>query len=137
MKTEAVRHAAFLELAQEDDVLAHLLDRNMEVLHAVVYVLKVIKFMVMCSEQRLRSVAVFMDILHDCAGYGHTVVGRSSASDLVQKHQRTGREVVQDHGCLEHLDHECGLSAGDVVRGTHACEYLVAVAEGGFKCRYI
>ena len=40
--------------------------------------------------------------------------------------------LLQDHRCLEHLDHECGLSAGDVVRGADACEYLVAVVLSWF-----
>ena len=69
----------------------------------------------MRCEEGLRSVAVFMDIFDDRTCYGHAVIGRGSSADLVEEHQRTGRDVVQDHRCLEHLDHECRLSAGDVV----------------------
>ena len=88
----------------------------------------------MRREEGLRTVAVFMDILDYGTGNGHAVIGRGSSADLVEEHQRTGRDIVQDHRCLEHLDHECRLSTGDVVRRTYSCEYLVTVAQSGL-CR--
>ena len=115
MKTEAVRHSAFHQLTQENHVLAYLLHRNMEVLHAVIYVLQVVELVVVGREKRLCPVAIFMYIFHDGAGYRHSVVCGGSAADLVKQHQRAGREVVEDHRSLEHLHHERGFAAGNVV----------------------
>ena len=104
----------------------------MEVPDTAIYVLKVIEFMVMRGEKSLCTVAIFMDIFHDRTRYGHTVIGRSSSAYLVQKHQRTRRDVMQDHRSLQHLHHECGFSAGDVVGSSHTGEYLIAVTESRF-----
>ena len=136
MKTEAMGHSTLHQLAEEDDVLAHLLDRNMIVLHAVINIFKIVKFMIMSREQSLGTVAVLMDILHYGAGYGHTVICRCSSSDLVQKHERTGRQIVQDHRRLEHLDHEGRLAAGYVIRRTYTGEDLVAPADLRFCSRH-
>ena len=38
-----------------------------------------------------------------------------SAADFVQKHEGTRREVMEDHRGLEHLHHERGFAAGNVV----------------------
>ena len=83
----------------------------MEVLHTRIYGFQIVQFVVMCREERLRPVSVFMDILHDGPGYGHAVVCGSSSAYLIQKHQRAGRKVVQYHGRLQHLHHESGLAA--------------------------
>ena len=103
----------------------------MEVPHAVIYVFQIIKFVIMSRKERLCPIAVFMYVLHDRAGDGHSVVGGSASSDLVEKHEGTRRNVVEDHRGLEHLHHEGRLSAGNVVRSTDAGEYLVAVADAG------
>ena len=137
MQTEAVRNASFLELAEEDDVPAHFLDCYMEVPDSRIYVFQVVQFVIMRREEGLRTVAVFMDILDYGTGNGHAVIGRGSSAYLVEEHQRTGRYVVQDHRCLEHLDHECRLSTGDVVRRSDTGEYLVAVAQSGLSRRDI
>ena len=91
MKTEAVRHSAFHQLTQENHVLAYLLHRNMEVLHAVIYILQVVELVVVGCEKRLCSVAIFMNIFHDGTGYRHSVVCGGSAADFVQKHEGTRR----------------------------------------------
>ena len=91
----------------------------------------------MRCKEGLRTVAIFVDILDYCTCYGHAVIGRGSSAYLVEEHQRTGRDVVQDHRCLEHLDHECRLSTGDVVRRSYSGEYLVTVAQGGLSRRDI
>ena len=129
MKTEAMGHATFHKLAQEDHILAHLLDGDMEVLHTGIYVLKVVQFVIMGGEQGLCPVAIFMDIFHYGPCNGHSVIGRCASPDLVQKHKRTRRKIVQDHGCLQHLHHEGRLSARNIVRCTYAGEYLVAIAD--------
>ena len=129
MKTEAVSYAAYHHLAQEDDILAHLLHGDMIVLHAVIYAFQIVKLMIMSSEQCLRAVSPLVDVLHDRAGDRHTVICGSTSSDLVKKHQRSRRYIVQDHRSLEHLHHEGRLSAGNIVRSTYAGEELVTISD--------
>ena len=129
LKTEAMSHTALLELTEEDDVLADFLHRNMEVPYTAIYIFKVVKFMIMSGEQSLCTFTVFVYIFNDRTCNGHTVVGRGSATNLVKKHQRTRRKVMEDHRSLEHLHHECGFATGNIVRGTDAGEDLVAIAD--------
>ena len=136
MKTETMGDSTFLELAQEDDTLAYLLYSNMEVLHTRIYFLKIVELMIVGCEQCLCTFAILMHILHDRPCDGHTVVCRCASSDLVKKHQRARRKIVKDHGRLEHLHHESRFSAGDIVRRTHAGEYLVAIADRRSRSRH-
>ena len=89
MKTEAVRHAALHKFAEEDNILAHFLYGNMIVAHASVYFLQIVKFVVMSSEQCLCTISVFVNVLHYRTGNRHSVVSRSTSSDLIEKYQRT------------------------------------------------
>ena len=106
MDSETVGRAAFLEFAQEYNLSTDLLYRDMEVLDPRVYLLKIIELVIMGGEKGLGAMAIFMDIFHDRPGYRHAVVGRCSPSDLIQKDKGTGGKVVEDHGGLQHLDHE-------------------------------
>ena len=135
MYAEAVGRAALPELSEEDYLLAHFLYGNVEVFHAREYALEVVELMIVRGKQRLGALSVFMDVLHDAAGNGHAIVGGCSAAYLVQKHQRPGAEVVKYHCRFQHLHHERGFSAGNVVRRPYACEYLVKIAYMGFLCR--
>lgn len=59
------------------------------------------------------------------------ILGRGAAADLVHDDERAVRGVAQDMGRLEHLDHEGGLVAKQVVGGADAAEEVVDDAEGG------
>ena len=83
-------HSTFLELTKENHILADLLYRDMEVLHSRIYLLKVIQFMIVGSEQGLCTISVLMNILHDRTCDGHSVICRCSSSYFIKEHQRTG-----------------------------------------------
>ena len=87
MKTEAMSYASFLELAKEYYMLSDLLDSNMEILHPWIYILQVVEFVIVSSEKGLGSLSIFMDKFNDRAGNGHSVICRSSSSDLIKKHK--------------------------------------------------
>ena len=59
------------------------------------------------------------------------ILGRRAAADLVHDDEGAGRGVAEDVGRLEHLDHEGGLVAEEVVGGADAAEEPVDDAEGG------
>ena len=129
MDTEAVGRAALLELAEENHFPAHFLDGDVEILHAGIYAFQIVEFVIMGGEEGHCPLSVLVDVLHYCTGDGHPVVGGCSPADFIQEDQRTFREIVQDHRSLEHLDHEGGLSAGDIVRGSDPGEKLVEESE--------
>ena len=87
MKTEAVSHTTFHQFAQEDDILAHLLHRNMEILYARIDFFKIVEFMIMSGEKSLGSVTIFVDIFNYRTCDGHSVVGRRSSADLIKEYQ--------------------------------------------------
>ena len=128
--------AALAQFAQEQDLPAHFLHGHMEVLHAREEALQVVELVIMGGEERLGALAVFVDVLHDAAGDGHAVEGGRASANFIQKHQRPGRQIVQDHGRLQHLHHEGGLSAGDIVRGAHAGKELVEPADMSLRRRH-
>ena len=136
MDTEAPVRSSRLELPQENHLLPSFLDRDVEVLDSLVVAFEVVEFVVMGREESFRSLAVFVDVLHDSPGDAHPVVGRGASSDFVQQHKRAGREIVQYHAGFQHLHHESGFSPGDVVRRPDPREYLVEVSEPCRRCRY-
>ena len=85
MDTEAVGHSSLLEFPEENDILADFLHGYMEIPDPRIDVLQVIELMVMCGEEGLRPMAVFMDIFDYGSGYRHAVVCRCSSSYLIQK----------------------------------------------------
>ena len=115
MKTEAVRHASFHKLSEEDDILTDFLYRNMEVAHPRIYCLQVVKFMVMSGKQCLCPVTVLMNVLNNGTGNGHSVICGSSPSDFIEQDERARRQVMKDHGSLQHLYHEGGFSPRNIV----------------------
>ena len=129
MDSEAVRCASFPKLPEEYHLGTDFLDGDMEILYTLVTLFQVVEFVVVGREKGLGAVAVFMDVFDYRPRDGHSVVGRSSPADLVQEHQGPGAQVVEDHRCLEHLDHERGFSAGNVVGSAYPCEYLVHIAD--------
>ena len=136
MDTEAVGGAALAQLAQEQDFPAHFLHSHVVILHAREEALQVVELVIMGGEERLGALAVFVDVLHDAPGDGHAVEGGRASANLIQEHQRPGRQIIQDHGRLQHLHHEGGLSAGNVVRGAHTGEEFVEPADMGFPRRH-
>jgi len=120
-----LRTAAF-ELAQEDDLVAQLLDAHMVVLHAGAHLLHFVQLVVVCGEERLgvrRRVVV--QVLDHRPGDGNTVVGTRAAADFVQQDDAAVGDVIEDAGRFEHLDHEGRFALRDVVRRPDAREYLV------------
>ena len=85
--------------------------------------------MIMSCEQCLRTLPVIMDIFHDGTRDGHTVISGCSTSDFIEKHQRTLRKIMQNHGCLQHLHHKRRLAARNIVRSTDTSEQFVEISE--------
>ena len=77
------------------------------------------------KERTSLRLLVLMKIFHDSPGYGNTIVGGCSTTQLIEEHQRTGRHIVQDVGSLRHLYHEGRFAQRDVVTGSHTGEDLI------------
>ena len=72
---------------------------------------------------------VFMNMLHDSPCNGNTVVGGSSSSQFIKKHQASRRNVVEDIGCLVHFDHKRRFSYRNVVAGTYTGKNFIYKAD--------
>ena len=82
--------------------------------------------MIVGGEESFRMDAtVFVYMLHDGPGYRNAVVGRSTASELVEEYQRPLAHVVENRGRLVHLDHESRLSERDIIARAHTGENFV------------
>ena len=127
--TETVCRPALFDLPEENDLLPDLLHRYVEILHPRIQGRQVVQFMVMRGEERLGAFAKLVDVRDDGPCDGHAVVRGGSATNLVQQHQRAVGQVVQDHRGFQHLHHEGGFSAGNIIGRTHARENLVANAD--------
>ena len=62
-------------------------------------------------------------------GDGQTVIGGGAAPDLVQNDEAVRRGLGQDGGGLDHLHHEGGAAARQVVAGADATEQTVHHAQ--------
>ena len=128
VQSEAVGHASLHHLAEENHLLAHFLHCNVEILHTGEGLLHIVEFVIVGGEKGLCPLTVFVDVLHYGPGYGHSVVSGGSTADFIQQHQGPGRNIMQNHSRLQHLDHKGGLPSGYVVRCTHPGENLVETA---------
>ena len=124
---DAVRavRASLLEPSQEDDVVAGLADRHVQVLHAWKKVAQLGEFVVVGGEDGLGA-DVLMKVLGDRPRDRHAVVGGRSPPDLVQQDQASLRGAVDDRRGLVHLHHEGGLAPGQAVGGPDPREHPVA-----------
>ncbi len=77
--------------------------------------------MVVGGEERFGAqFRMVVDIFDDGPGNGQPVIGAGPAPDLVQHQQAATGGMVEDVGRLDHLDHEGGLAAVDLV-ATRRC----------------
>ena len=67
----------------------------------------------------------------------NAVVGRRAAADFVEQHDAAVRNVIEDAGRFEHLDHEGRLALRNVVRSPDARENLVHIADMGRLRGYV
>ena len=70
-----------------------------------------------------------VQVLGHCPGNGHTVVGRSSAPDLVENDKALAGRVAQDVRGLAHFQQEGGFAACQVVARAHPGKHAVAQAD--------
>ena len=130
--------AAALELAQEDDLVAHLLDRDVVVLHPGAHLLHLVQLVVMRGEKRLGAGrGGVVKVFDHRPGDRNAVVGRRAAADFVEQHDAAVRNVIEDAGRFEHLDHESRLALRNVVRSPDARENFVHIADMGRLRGYV
>ena len=70
-------------------------------------------------------------------GDGEAVEGGGAAADLVEDDERARAGLVEDGGGLDHLDHEGGAAAGEIVGGADAAEQAVDDADVGRLRRHV
>ncbi len=75
--------------------------------------------MIVRREQRAAAVAL-MQMLDRGPGDRQAVEGRGAAADLVEDDQRPLAGLVEDHGGLDHLDHEGRAAPRQIVGGADA-----------------
>ena len=122
----ALVNAAPDYLSQETYGTAVLVHCDTVVLHALKLVFKPDKLMVVCGKQRLAAQLLGAAyVLRHRTGYTYSVKGGRTSSDFVKYDKAVGSRVFKYIRYLAHLHHECGLSCGQVVGGSHTGEYLV------------
>ena len=94
----------------------------MEVAHAAEPAGQLRQLVEVGGEEDLGAAGTIVQLLHHRPRDGQAVEGGGAAADLVQQHQATRREVVQDRRRLHHLDQERRLAAREVVLRAHAGE---------------
>ena len=80
---------------------------------------------------------MLVNVLDHRPGDRDPVVGTRPASDLVEQHQAALRNIIQDAGRLEHLDHERRFALRNVVRSAHPREDLVHDPDTGLFRRHV
>ena len=96
-----------LQLAKENHLIIDLLDRYIIVLDTREECFHIVQFVIVRGKKRTgMSLLVLVDMLHDSPCNGDAVIRGSAAPQLIEEHQASGREVVQDIGGFIHLDHE-------------------------------
>jgi hypothetical protein len=90
------------------------------------------ELMIMGREQAAAAVAV-VDRLDNRPGDGEPVIGGRAAADLVEDHEAARAGLAQDGGGLDHLDHEGGAAAGEIVRGADPAEQAIDQPERGTR----
>ena len=74
---------------------------------------------------------MLVQMLDDRPGQRQAVEGGGAAAYLVQDHQAIGGALVKDVGGLDHLGHEGGLAACQVVAGADPGEYAIHHGNAG------
>lgn len=112
------------DLAEKDDLFVPLTDGHIVVLHARAALSEGGDFVVVGGKQGARLDGV-VDVFGDTPSNGKAVKGGRAASDFIKHDEASVGGVVDDASRLVHLDHECGLTTGEIVIGTHPGEDAV------------
>ena len=92
------------------------------------------QLVVMRGEERAAAILGIVQVLDHRPGDGEAVEGRGAAADLVEDDERARAGLVQDRGGLDHLHHEGGAAAREIVGGADAGEERVDHADmRGFR----
>ncbi len=77
-----------------------------------------------------------MQIFERGPGDGEPVEGRGASADLVEHDKGALARLIEDGGSLDHLDHEGGAAAGEIVGGADAAEEPIDDADMGLARRH-
>mgnify|MGYP000954703957 CR=1 FL=1 len=80
---------------------------------------------VVCLDKQGACLDGVVDVFGDTPSNGKAVKGGRAASDFIKHDEASVGGVVDDASRLVHLDHECGLTTGEIVIGTHPGEDAV------------
>ena len=75
------------------------------------------------------AAGLFVQVLDSGPGDGKTVPGGRAAADFIEDDETFGGRLVQDRGGFDHLDHEGGAPAREIIRGADPGEDAVGQAE--------
>src|SRR5207247_2742738 len=91
--------------------------------------------MIVRGEECARSTTlVVMQVFYNGASNGEAIIGAGAPSYLVEDYQAARCSVVQDIGCLDHLNHEGTLPRCQVVLRAYAREDAINQADAGRLC---
>ncbi len=108
---------------QKDDVAFPFLDRDGGVFNAGQLVGQSGQFVVVGRKQRAAPVAV-VQMFEGGPGDGQAIIGRRTAPDFIEDHQRVFVGLIQDRRRFDHLDHKGRPPPGQIVGCPHAAEQL-------------
>ena len=134
MDTEAVFRSAAHQFAQEDDLAVHFAHGDIVIADALEGLLHLVELVIMGSEERFGMAFILMDILDNRPCDGDAVIGTGTSSEFVKEHETAFGEVIEDRRRFVHLDHEGGLTHGDIIRCADAREDLIHDTDRGALC---
>ena len=114
----------FHNLPEEHHGIVVLAHGDVQVEHARQAVGEFGKFMVVRGEQGFGT-ELLMEMFHDRPRETEAIEGAGAAADFIEDHQALAGGVMENIGCLAHLDHESGLTAREIVAGADAREDAV------------
>ena len=91
--------------------------------------------MVVRGKQRATAIAL-MQVLNRRPGDRQPVEGRGAPADFVKNHQRAFAGLIENHRGLDHLHHEGGAAARQIVGGANPREQPVDDADSRPRGRH-
>ena len=120
---------------EEDDLVAPFLDLDRGVGGVGQTVGERGQLVIVGGEQDAGAVDL-VQIFERGPGDGEPVEGRGASADLVEHDEGALARLIEDGGGLDHLDHEGGAAAGEIVGGADAAEQPIDDADMGLTRRH-
>src|SRR5512133_3866807 len=124
------------QFSYKNDLVVQFFDGDVVIPYPAERVLHLIQLMIMGGKKGFGlEVGMLVYIFHHCPGNGYPIVCACSPANFVKYDQAATRKVVQDTGCLIHLNHKSGFAKGNIVACPYPGENFINKANFCFRSR--